>query len=453
MSSAMGLVEIARGVAEQAAGGEEIEAYVVRSRTTEVRAHKGEVESFSQADSEGVGVRVLVDGRQGYAYCGSLEAADVAYALGEARDNAAFSQPDPALALARSDDCAGVEPAQLDLWRDEMTSVGPEEKIRIALDLEAATHRLDDRVRAVESADYGDNLVETAVANSHGVTATSRRTSCSCASHAIAGEGEATQTGYGFSLGRALSDLDVEATAREAVERSTRLLGARQIPTTRLPVILDPLVAHSFIGLLGTPLSGESLSRGRSFFADRVGAVVAAPELTLTDDPTDPTAYSAGAYDGEGVPTRRTELVVDGRLLGFAHNVVSARRVGNGARTTGAAVRGFTSPPGVGFRNLHATPGAKTLEELLAEAGDALYVQSVTGLHSGTNPISGDFSAGASGLRVRAGAMAEPVREVTIASTLQRMLLDIAAVGSEVRFLPGGASSPLLISEMTVGGS
>src|SRR5207302_2533748 len=123
----------------------------------------------------------------------------------------------------------------------------------------------------------------------------------------------------------------------------------------------------------------------------------------------------------EGIPTRRLDLITGGRLQAFAHNVVSARRVGSGARTTASAVRSYMSPPGVGFRNLHLRPGGDDLEGLMRRAGRAFYVQSVTGLHSGANAVSGDFSAGATGLLVREGDWAEPVREVTIASTLQRM--------------------------------
>jgi len=125
-----------------------------------------------------------------------------------------------------------------------------------------------------------------------------------------------------------------------------------------------------------------------------------------------------------------------------------------GSTTTGSAVRGgFKSPPGVGARALHLVPGALGADEILASVDHGLYVQSVSGLHSGTNPVSGDFSVGAEGLMIRDGAFAEPVREVTIASTLPRMLLDLAEIGSDLAWLPGGAAGQtVLISEMTLSG-
>ena len=152
------------------------------------------------------------------------------------------------------------------------------------------------------------------------------------------------------------------------------------------------------------------------------------------------------------MPTRRVDLIAGGVLAGFLHNTYTGRRSGHG--TTGSAVRGgFKSVPGTGARALFLETGPLSPEEILAAVPEALYVQSVSGLHSGTNPVSGDFSVGAEGLMVRGGAFAEPVREVTIASTLQRMLLEVAEVGSDLVWLPGGgAGQTILVIEMTMSG-
>lgn len=186
-------------------------------------------------------------------------------------------------------------------------------------------------------------------------------------------------------------------------------------------------------------------------FADRLGEAVAASGTTLIEDPTLSEAYAAATHDGEGVPTRRTEIIRDGVLVSLLHNTYTARKAAT--RTTGSAMRGLGSAPGVGARALFLEPGALGPEDILASVPEALYVQSVNGLHSGTNPASGDFSVGAEGLMVRAGSFAEPVREVTIASTLQRMLLDLGEVGSDLTWLPGGgAGQTLLISDMALSG-
>ena len=440
-------------VVNEARGDEQIEAYAVSSRDTEIRAYDGEVESLSVAEVDGVGVRVIVDGRQGYAWAGSLDDDVVAETVAEARDNAAFSAVDEFVGLVAPNAFADISRAELDLWRDDLVAMPTDEKVGIALELERATRAADNRIRTVDSADWSDGVVESAVANSLGVRASLRRTMCSVSVFAIAADGEDTKTGYAFSSGRRQADLDVDATVAMAVERSTRLLGAVQPKSRRLPIVFDPLVTQSVLGVLSAALSGDALIKGRTMFADREGEQVAADGVTLVDDPTLPAAPSAAPHDSEGVPCRRTTLIADGVLRAFLHNAYTGRR--SGAGTTGSAVRaGFKSTPGVGCRALHLQPGDLDPAAILARAGDALYVQGVQGMHSGTNPVSGDFSVGAEGLLIRNGVFAEPVREVTIASTLPRMLLDVVAVGSDLTWLPGPiAGATVLVGEMTMSGS
>lgn len=446
------LLGIAREVASGARTGEQVEAYVVHGRTTEVRALNGDVESLTAAEEQGIGIRVIVEGRQGLAWAGSLDRDVVEDTLREARDNAAFGSPDENYGVATPDDVAAVSPPVLELWRDSLATVTTEAKVALTLDCDARSRSLDERVRGVESVDYGDSLTEAAIANSAGVEATSRRTSCSVSSSVIAREGDATQTGYGFSAGRAFDALDGEVAARDAVARSTRLLGAGPVPSERIPVVFDPLVTRSLLRILSSGLNAESVLKGRSMFADRVGEAIATERLTLVEDPTIPEAFGAATHDSEGIPTRRVELVVDGVLQGFLHNLYTARRAGSA--TTASAVRGISSSPGVGARALHCEPGAMTPAEVLASVPRAFYVQSVSGIHSGVNPISGDFSVGAEGLMVHDGSFAEPVREVTIASTLPRMLLAVSAIGNDLVWLPGGgAGLTLMIGEMQLSGS
>ncbi len=446
------LLEIARGVVAEAQGNEQLEAYVVRTQETEVEVFGGEVESLTTAGVEGVGIRVVVDHRQGLAWAGSLDPDVIAETLRDARDNAAFGEPDEFYGVASPADVDGVVPPDLDLWREELTKVPTDEKVRIALELERATKAGDTRIRNVESASYGDAQSEAALANSLGVEAHSRRTTCSASSVALADDGSGTQTGYGFAAGRALADLDLDAIPRDAVTRAVRLLGAKPIPGRRITVILDPLVTRSVLGVLSSAFNGESMLKGRSLFTGRLGEEVAAPHVQLLDDPTDPRALGASQYDGDGVPIRANALITNGKLQRFLHNVYTGRRSGSG--TTGSATRGFASTPGVGVRALRFEPGTKSPEQIMRDAGEAFYVQSVSGLHSGTNPISGDFSVGADGLMVRDGAFAEPVREVTIASTLQRMLLDVTDIGCDLTFLPGAiAGMTIAIADMTLSGS
>jgi PmbA protein len=163
----------------------------------------------------------------------------------------------------------------------------------------------------------------------------------------------------------------------------------------------------------------------------------------MVDDPTDPRATSS-AFDGEGLASRRTPLIDAGVLQGFLHASWSARKAKTSS--TASATRGYASTPSVSPRALALTPGTLADDALLAAVGDGVFVQSMSGLHSGVNPISGDFSVGMTGRTVRNGQLAEPIREATIATTIQRMLLDVVAVGANVRFV-GGTGAPMLAIE------
>ncbi len=217
-------------------------------------------------------------------------------------------------------------------------------------------------------------------------------------------------------------------------------------------MVFDPLVASSILGVISGALNGESVLKSRSMFATRLGEMVAGAHLSIVDDPTNPEAFGAAGYDSEGVPTRPVRLIENGKLTRFLHNVQTGRRSGTG--TTGSAVRaGYTSTPGVGTRALHFEPGTAPPEELLRRAEGGLFVQTISGLHSGASPVTGDFSVGADGLIIRDGALAEPVREVTVASTFQRMLLDLE-VGNDLQWLAGGAAAiTIFVPEMAMSGS
>jgi PmbA protein len=179
---------------------------------------------------------------------------------------------------------------------------------------------------------------------------------------------------------------------------------------------------------------------------------VAGDHVTLVSDPTDPDAFGAGTHDGEGLARRAVPLIEGGMLQGFLYDTYSGRR--SGRASTGSASRSYSTPPGVGATALRLTPGASDQAALIGGLADGVYVQDVSGLHSGVNPVSGDFSVGATGLMIRNGVLAEPFREATIASTLQRMLLDVTAVGSDHRWLPAGpAGVTLVIRDVSLGGS
>ena len=442
------LYAIADRLVARAQPGEQVEVVVAHSKDTEVRVYEGEIESLSVAESQGVGVRVVADQRQGFASAGTFDPAALDEMLDEARDNARFAEPDEHLGLAEPD---GVPVADLDLWSNGLAATDTDAKIELALALERATKAGDARIIGLESAEYADSMGTSVVVSTTGVRSGGSETVADLVAYALAEENGETQTGFGFSVGRSPQDLDVDEAANDAVYRATRLLGATKPPSQRLTVVLDPFVTAQFLAIVGSTLSGDAVLKGRSPFGDRVDEVIAAPSVTFVDDPTDVRAFTAGTNDGEGLATRRNVLIDAGRLTGFVHDAYSGRR--SGVASTGSAVRSSRTTPMAGCQAISLLPGDKRPAELLAQVGEGLLVADVAGLHSGVNPVSGDFSTGADGLWIKDGELADPVREFTIASTLQRMLQDVIAVGSDLTWLPMSAAGvTLVIADVSVSG-
>jgi PmbA protein len=437
---------IVERLAGEAAGGE---AYAELTTETQVNAFQGEVERLTSASSSGVGVRVVRDGRLGYAYTADLSDQGLRECLAEARANLEVSSEDPGNVLPEPGDHEALD----GIFDPRQAAAAPERKVALALDLEARTRAADPKVTQVESARYGDVVGQLAIASSNGVRGSFSVTHAWCAAVALATEDGQSQVGFAVDAARALDDLEPGPVAREAANRAVRMLGAAKPPTRTIPVVFDRMVAPSLVGVLLAGLSAEEVQKGRSLFADKLGQRVGAAGLQLVDDGRLVDGPGAAPFDAEGVATRRTVLIDDGVLQCFLHNTATAAR--GGASSTGNARRAsFKSTPGVSAHNLFLAPGELDQAGLLAQAGEGLLVQDVSGVHSGANPVTGDFSVGVSGLLFRGGELAEPVREVTVAAQLLDILKGIVAVGSDLRFTTGSiGGSSLLIGQMTVAGA
>ncbi|MGH2528247.1 MAG: TldD/PmbA family protein [Actinomycetota bacterium] len=439
--------ELSAATVEAARDGEAVEAYADESRRTEVTARRGEVEGLTFAESRGVGVRVIAGGRLGYAYAADPSLDEVREAVARARENATLATEDEFNALPPAD---AAEPIP-SLYQPAQAAMGTERKAGVALDLERLAVSADPRVTKLEHAQFGDAVSRVAVASTTGVRAEYGRTDCWAVVVALAEEGDETQTGWSFRVARELDELEWADVASEAVDRSTRLLGASKPTSARVPVVWDTFAGSSFLGVLAGALSAESVQKQRSLFADMLGQPVGSTFLTLVDDGRTLAGPAAAPFDDEGVPTRRTELIANGTLTELLHNTYTARR--GGTVSTGNARRGgYRSVPGVGTTNFYVEAGTTPVDEILRRADGGVLIQDVSGVHSGANPISGEFSVGATGLRISGGELGEPLREMTVASTVPEMLKGIAAVGDDLRFFTSVGVPTILIGEMTVAG-
>jgi PmbA protein len=434
-----------------AAGGDEADAWCEDAVERSVRVYDGAVESLTEAGSRGAGVRVFRAGRTGYAYGSDLSEQGLRALARAAAEAAAVTDPDEYAGIAPR-----AEPARVDgLVAPEFGGWTMERRVELALAVERAARERDPLVSNVEDTVYADSEGRAALATSNGFCASFAQTQCYAYAYAFAGEGADRMTGIGLAVARGPDGIDPAAVGAEAADRAVALHGARQPQSRRCPVVLDPHVAASFASVIGRTLSADAVQRGRSLFAGKEGERIADPALRLLDDGTEPEGLATAPFDGEGIPQQSTPLIEDGKLRTYLFDTYTARRAGR--ESTGNGARGsYRAPPSVGATNLIVAPGSGTTADLIQQAGEGLYVMGVSGLHSGVNAISGSFSVGATGRLIRGGELAEPAREMTIASDLVSMLTAVQRVGAQARWIPFGGSvkaPPLLVREMTIAGS
>jgi PmbA protein len=432
----------------KAQGAEDAELYISRGTEFTVRVYKGEIESLVSAESRGIGLRTFREHRVGFSYTSDFEPAALDSLVDEALLNGRYNHADEANVLP--------EPRPFDplggLASPALARVDPQRKIDFALEMERRATSLDARVRRVSDAMYSDGSGQVEIYNSRGLEASFDRTVAYGVLETIAEQDSEMQSGFAFTHGRDMDQLDLAGVVKEAVENAAGLLGAKPVPTASVPLVLHPHAAAMILGVLASSFSADAVIKRRSLLAGKVGEQVAAKIVTITDDPRFPEGLASRPFDGEGVPTARNELIAAGILKGYLHNTYTAMRTH--CQSTGSAVRSYKSVPEVGVSNLVLKPGDLSREALLARVSNGLHVSQLSGLNT-VNSVSGEFSLGLTGHWIENGHLTRPVKELTVAGNVITLLKKVVAVADDLRFMFAGGfcgSPTVLIEELPVGG-
>ncbi len=420
--------------------GVELEILASGSRELSLKAREGALEEITAAERGGIGVRVVKDGKTGYAYSEELSPEALDWVLAEAIENAELQS-----------ETGGFLPEGRPLGKSDLLGEGlsapVEEKKRMALELEEGVRR-DPRVRQVGAAVYSEREYQTELASTRGAEGGYRSGYAYQMVNAVMAAGESLKQGFELKVARELFALDPASTAQEFLRRTGRLLGARELKSGRYTAYFEP---SAFLALLSAFIdlwSAKQVLEGKSRLAGRLGQKIASEAFTLYDDPNHPEGLMNAPFDAEGTPTRKVYLVREGVLENFMHNSETARKLG--AETNGHAQRSYKGVLDVGPSNLIVAPGeGVTLQ-------DGVLVTDLMGLHAGANFISGDFSVQALGLLYEGGELAHPVENFTLSGNFFDLLERIVATGRElewsVMFL-AGASPTVEVAEVAFAGA
>ena len=409
----------------------------------------GQVETLKESGSRAIGVRVFFGQRAANTYSSDFSAAGIERMLKSALELARITSEDPYAGIPEADKLGSLS-GDLDLYYEDVYSLPGTERIEYARRAEKAALDADHRIKNSEGGSFDAATGRKVLANSHGFVGEYQRSYCSVAAVPIAqDENGLMQRDYWYSVARSLAKLEsAEQVGKEAARRTLRRLGARKVKTAHVPVVLDPMVATSMIGHIFEGINGDSVYRGASFLAGKLGEKIAGPNVTVVDDGTMPGGFGTSPFDGEGIPTRRTVVIENGVLKSYLLNTYTAKKLG--LETTANASRGLAGTPGIGPGNYFLEPGQKSPGQIIGDIKDGLYITEFLG--HGANLVTGDYSRGASGMWIINGELAYPVEEITVAGNLKEMFNNISEIGNDLEFRGSTASPTIRIDGLTVGG-
>lgn len=428
-------------------GADEAEVYAKWSKSLGIEVKGQKIDTLESSTTVGYCIRVIKAKRLGFSYSTDPDEMDrVAEAAVEAAE---YTEPDESLGLP-----SHCKPSEVAIFDTAISSLPEQDAIDHVMLIEKTAFDEDRRIRRVRKAAGYFGAGDTYIVNSKGVDIHYASTGCSAQITVIAEEDGESQMGWDYEGSRFLQDLSFERVGRKGARRALQLLGAKKITPLRGFVLLDNSIASEFLGIFATALSSESVQKKKSMLAGKKGAQVASAGINIIDSGLLAGRLGSKPVDDEGVPTSSKVLIERGVLNGYLYNTYTARK--EGVSSTGNAVRGgAASLPLVGPTNLYCEPaGPEYLSDfsgLLKTIDRGLYVIETMGMHT-ANPISGEFSVGASGLWVEKGEITYPVKEAVISGNILDLFKNISRVGDDLRFYGNIGSSSLLIEGVDISG-
>ncbi len=424
------------------------EVFLRDGQSTSVEVRDGAVENAITRGERGIGVRVLRGGHVGFAYTSDLSAAGIEECVTSARDIASVTEPDPDVSIATKK----IDSPDLELYEAGIDDRSVAQRTVVALAVELAAKGVDKRISGFRKTTYSDGSLTTTVATTADVRGSYRETYFSVGTSAVATDGDERQIGYHGEAKRQFRLVDPDAVGRVAALRAVGKLGAKPFKTQKLPIVLDPFMGMSLLGAIIPLFSADAVIKGKSLFAGKTGTVIASDQVTIVDDARTPGALRTAPFDGEGVTTTTQTLVDGGVLRGYLSSLKTSKKMGQAP--TGNARRGsYAAPSRIGAANFHLAAGAMGPDELVHGLDRSLRITSLLNLHT-IDPISGEFSLGATGDYLERGERLYPVQGITIAGNLTTLLSSITGVANDLVFGSSGIGSPtFVISELSIGGA
>jgi len=404
----------------EAAGINEYELYYQAGSSVSVDTFRHAINEFSSSYTGGVCFRCIVGGKMGYASTEALNPEQAKAIVAKAADSAAVLEAEEQVFLGEG----GQEYEELTVKTYDLPTT--EELISTVLDVEKKIYAADPAVIDGSQANGIIEQSEVAIYNSKGLDLQYQNNASGLVVVGVVSDGHEMSNDYQIKLGK-LSAIDTDALVKKAVEGAKVKLGGEPAPTGQYPVVFNTEAMCSLLGVFSSIFSSEAAQKGLSRLGDQEGQVIAAPIVTLVDDPFHPENPEPINFDAEGSPTHKKNVIENGVLNTLLYNLKTAAVAGK--KTTGNASKaGYDAAVGLRPFTMYLENGDMTEEELLAKAGNGVYITSLGGLHAGADAISGDFSLQSAGYMIENGKKAGYVKSFTVAGNFYDLLKNIVAL-------------------------
>lgn len=433
-----------------ASGAEEAEAFLSWSDTISINIKKALVEARRGVPS-GIGIRVVSDGKVGFAATSGVDKSQIERVADEAvavarirpRDPDFKHLPDPV-----------SRPSKDGILDNGVIKFSEKDALEAVNVLAQTAFTYDKRIKSL----FGTVEVQRgvhAVANSRGISDYTKGSAIGGGVYCVAvGQGK-QKTGSEQIVSRKLEDFS--EVGEKAAERAIKMLEAKPLGKSMKTTTIWENVSLAYLlnGMLNTASNAQNVQEGKSFFVGKIGEKVAYNGVTILDDGQLPEGISTMKIDAEGVPTRTTTLIDKGILRAHLYDNYAALR--EDKESTGNAKREwpepFLSTPIVSTTNLIVKPGSKKLEKLIAEVEEGVLITDMVMGVGHANTITGEFSVVApSAFLLKNGEIVNPLEPVTVAGNFFHALKKVREIGSDARLLTVGKIPSMTFEGLTVSG-
>ena len=426
------------------AGASDCDVVLAKSHGKSISCRFQKIEDLDESNEKTIGIRALVDQRQAFVSSSDIETDNVDKLVTKCVEMAKLAPIDDTAVLGDSSMFEHDAP-DLDLFeKEEVNTETLIEAVKECEDAALSVKGITNSEGAGASSSKGEFFLATSNGFQGGYQSSSSSVSCSV----LAGQGQDMERDYEYAVKRHISDLpSAKEIGLTAAEKTLKRLNAKKISSTKLPVVFDKRISNDLLGYLASSISGTSIARGTSFLKDSLGKQIFNKDVTIIDDPAINRGLGSKPFDGEGVKVEKRELVSNGKLNTWILNTSTAKKLG--LKTTGNASRSVGSPPGVSTSNLYMTNGLKSYDDILSSINYGFYATELIGM--GVNLVTGDYSMGASGMLIEKGEITHAVSEVTIASNLKEIFMNLSAA-NDLEFKYRTNAPTVLIESMTLAG-